>query len=308
MNMQNSWFVIGNPNSGKGKVSAFISEIEHFFSQQELELSICEEFEKQSFLRASEGLKKGYRKLLVCGGDGTINQVVNAIFQQNEVASEEVLIAFIPFGTGNDWIKSMGIPTNSAEALQLLIKGKEQKIDIGKLTCMWGTEQKDAYFANIAGFGYDAFVVQEMQKRKDKNKFGKLSYLYAALSLLIQYKPTKMRIEGDNFNYDGPVLSGCVGKGKYNGNGMMQVPHAKLDDGKLAIMLMAGITKLGMLLQTANIYKGTFVNHKKIETFHSEHLKVDSNPPVRVECEGELLGFSPFEFSIKPQSLRVLVP
>lgn len=306
--MQSSWYLIGNPNSGKGKVSSFITEIQKYFEAHSLTLQICEDFEKQSFLRTTEAIRKGYRKLLVCGGDGTINQVVNAVFQQNEVDPNDILVSFLPFGTGNDWIKTVGIPVDSQKALELISHGNEKKLDVGELWCSWGKERKKAYFINIAGIGYDAFVIEEMQKRTDLDSLGKLSYLTAAVGYLMKYKRTQMKITSEEFSYEGPVLSGCIGKGKYNGNGMMQTPHADPENGKLAVMLMTDISKLKLLTLTSNVYNGTFIKSKGIKTFETEKLHVESYPPVRVECEGELLGFSPFDFTIRPKAFRILVP
>lgn len=306
--MQDSWYIIGNPNSGKGNASTFIKHVEEYLSQHVISFVVCENASQQAFVRASDAIQKGYRKFLVCGGDGTINQVVNAIFSQTKVDAQEILVSFIPFGTGNDWIKTIGIPKDSQEALQVCVHGREMKIDIGEVECSWGEKRKIAYFVNIAGFGYDAFVVQGMQDRSKHSNFGRLSYLAAALGFLIKYKPTQMRIESSEFLYEGSAFSGCVGKGKYNGNGMMQCPHAEIQNGKLAVMIMKNISKWSLLLETSRIYKGTFIKNKKIATFETNRLKVDSVPPVRLECEGELLGFSPFEFGIKPKALRILVP
>lgn len=306
--MQHSWYLIGNPNSGKGKVSTFITEIQAYFESNQLNLEVCKDFERQSFLRTTEGIRKGYRKFLVCGGDGTINQVVNAIFQQTEVDPNEILVSFIPFGTGNDWIKTVGIPSDPSKALELLKGGKESKLDVGELWCSWGKERKKAYFINIAGLGYDAYVVQEMQKKKDIDRLGKLSYLIAAIGYLMKYKRTRMKITSEEFSYEGSVLSACVGKGKYNGNGMMQTPHAHPENGKLAVMLMTDLSKLKLLTLSSAIYKGTFIKSKGIKTFETEKLHVESFPPVRVECEGELLGYSPFDFTLKPKAFRILVP
>lgn len=304
--MDTAWFVIANPISGSGNATPFIKELESFMLANGLKAEICDAHQKMAFDRAMDGINKGFRKLLICGGDGTMNQVLNAIFHQQVVAPDEILISFIPFGTGNDWVKSVAIPIDPQEALKVLIRPKERRLDIGYAECQWGEETKKAYFANIAGLGYDAFVVEGIQKKK--RKMGKFTYLITLFRLLLKYKATQMQIQTDSYQYSGKVFSACVGKGRFNGNGMEQCPHAKLDNGKLAVTVIKDLSVLEMLRETPRLYDGSFVKNEKIDTFSTEEIRIASNPKVRLECDGELLGFSPFYFKVLPGALRILVP
>lgn len=306
--MTTHWFVVSNTASGKGKAGAFMHTVQEFMNRHGLDFELDSPDDQNTFIKVSKALRAGQRNFLVCGGDGTLNQCVNAIFQQSEVPHADCKVAFLPFGTGNDWIRTAGIPADPEKALDVLIHGREVRMDVGKVTSQWFNARKDAYFINIAGFAYDAFVVEQMELKFRKDKMGKIAYLLAVFSFLLRYKRTQVKVRSAEYDYDGPLFSGCAGICKYNGNGMMQVPHADPYDGKLAVTLMQNTSKWDVLMQTKNLYNGTFIKHKTIHTFQTEHFTLESDPLVRLECEGEILGFSPFEFSVKPAALRIMVP
>lgn len=306
--MTKHWFVIANTASGKGKAGPFMQTVQAFMNRHALDFTFDSPEDDSAFIKVSKALREGHRNFLVCGGDGTLNQSVNALFQQSEVPHDECRLAFLPFGTGNDWIRTAGIPADPEKALDVLIRGREVRMDVGRVSCQWFNARKAAYFINIAGFAYDAFVVEQMERKFRKEKMGKISYLLAVFSFLMRYKRTRVRIRSAEYEYEGPLFSGCAGICKYNGNGMMQAPHADPFDGKLAVTLMQNTSKWDVLMQTPNLYDGTFIKHKSIHTFQTETFSLESDPLVRLECEGELLGFSPFEFSVKPAALRILVP
>ena len=141
-----------------------------------------------------------------------------------------------------------------------------------------------------------------------KSNIGKFSYLYTLFKCLLSYRHTQAKITVDDTTVDTVLYSGNVGKCNYNGNGMMQVPHAKPDDGLLAVTLIKGISKLGITLETPNLYNGTFVKNKHVQILKGKTVRVESVPPVELECDGESLGFSPFTFDLLPLGLKILVP
>jgi len=306
--MTKHWFVVSNTASGKGKAGPFMQTVQEFMNRNGFDFELDSPNDENTFIKVSKALHNGQRNFLVCGGDGTLNQCVNAIFQQSKVPQHECLVAFLPFGTGNDWIRTAGIPADPEKALEVLISGREVRMDIGKVSCQWFNARKDAYFINIAGFAYDAFVVEQMELKFRKDKMGKIAYLLAVFSFLMRYRKTKVKLHSAEYTYEGPLFSGCAGICKYNGNGMMQVPHADPYDGKLAVTLMQTTSKWDVLMQTKNLYNGTFIKHKSIHTFQTEAFTLESEPLIRLECEGELLGFSPFAFSVKPGALRIMIP
>ncbi len=103
-------------------------------------------------------------------GDGTLNEVVNGVFTQNQCASQDIILGMIPVGTGNDWGRMFGIPLVYEGAVQLIKECKTMLHDIGMVTYYDGSRQEKRYFINIAGVGFEAEVIKKTNKQKKKAK------------------------------------------------------------------------------------------------------------------------------------------
>lgn len=301
------YYLVYNPKSG-GSNSAL--DRQKVFSELDgngIRYTVDDTDDTDTFGKVSRAIDQGHRKFIIVGGDGTMNQAVNAIFKQKRVSPKEILLCLIPFGTGNDWIRSVGIPEDYRRAAKLPATGRLFVQDVGKVTYQGSDGPETHYFANIAGFGYDAFVNRKTNESAAKSNMGKLSYLYTLFRCLLSYRHTQAKITVDGKTVETKLYSGNVGKGRYNGNGMMQVPHAEPTDGEFAVTLIKGISKLGITIETPNLYDGTFVKNNHVETLAGKNVYVESTPPIELECDGESLGFSPFTFELVPMSLHVLV-
>jgi diacylglycerol kinase family enzyme len=118
------WLVILNPHAGSGRGKKDQSEIEKYLHRSEINFELkISEFPKHTIALTIEAIENGYRKLIVAGGDGTLNEAVNGIFIQTICPPEQITIGVIPVGTGNDWIKTFGIPNNYRAAIQIIKSG-----------------------------------------------------------------------------------------------------------------------------------------------------------------------------------------
>jgi len=303
------FYLIYNPKSGGSNSALNREKVFDELTANGVSFNIHDTDDTDTFGKTAAAIKDGHRKFIIVGGDGTMNQAVNAIFKQTEVPTTDITLCLIPFGTGNDWIRTVGIPADYREAAKIPMHGKTFVQDVGRATYQSQTGIETHYFANIAGFGYDAFVNRRTNESAAKSNIGKFSYLYTLFTSLLKYKHTQAKITVDGKTVAETVLySGNVGKCRYNGNGMMQVPHANPADGLLAVTLIKGISKLGITLETPNLYNGTFVKNKHVETHSGKTVRVESTPPIELECDGESLGLSPFTFDVVPLSLKIMVP
>ncbi|NOX48130.1 MAG: diacylglycerol kinase family lipid kinase [Chlorobi bacterium] len=304
------WIVLVNPHAGTGKGKKDWGKINEFLSRSAIEFEAFNTKHREHALAlTTKFIKKGYRKFIVTGGDGTLNEVVNGIFIQKKIPTEEFLVAMIPVGTGNDWCRMFDIPFDYEKAIKIIQKGEVFQQDIGKVSFYQGDKQKQRFFINVAGMGYDAIVAAKTNKDKERGRGGLLVYLKNLLSSLLFYKfsDVKMLTNGEKEPCNCKAFSISVGICKYNGGGMMQLPNAVADDGLLDITLIKKIGRFSVIRQIKNLYDGSFINHPKVETFRAKTLKIESHPPIDLEVDGESLGHSPFQFRIIPQSLKVLV-
>ena len=305
--IKSEWFVIVNPNAGNGKGRKDWKVISSEFNKLGLLFSeMFTERKEHAIAITKKAIASGYRRILSVGGDGTLNEIVNGIFNQTICPTQDITLGLIPVGTGNDWGRMFGIPLNYEGASQIIKDGKTTIHDIGKVTYHNGPEEGTRYFINIAGLGFESVVVKRTNIQKDKGKGGKAIYFYNLLMSLISYKNTKSEIVIDGKSTIANIFSLNVGNGRYCGGGMRQTPFALPDDGILDVTIIKGMGKLEIIRNLKILYDGTILNHPKVEGHKCKNVKVFSDSVLYVEADGESLGHSPAEFSIIPAAINII--
>ena len=269
---------------------------EPFFTDRRLHASII----------ARNKIKEGYSKIIVVGGDGTMNEVINGVFAQKRIHTTEVMLGMISVGTGNDWAKTFNIPADYEGAVRTIKQQKTFIQDAGLVNYRKNGKEWNRYFINIAGLGFGAKVVERTNRMKEKGKSGPMLYFYNIFYSLMQYRSKKAVIEIDGTSYDRKIFSLNVGIGKYNGGGMIQVPHAIADDGLYSITLIKKIGKLNVIANMKKLYNGNIVNHSKVETYMAKSVQIDGSSLLKLETDGESLGHGPVRFEIIPRSIRIV--
>jgi len=308
--MINKWCIIINPRAGNSAVGKRWPALKALLQQHLVDIDV--QFTKapqHGMILAEEAIRKGYRRILAVGGDGTNHEVINGIIRQQICPSTEVIYGLIPIGTGNDWRRAYRIPRNMESWVSQIAQGKTVLQDIGKMTYHVESQQQSRYFTNVAGLAYDAFVVRYLRDNPSlvTNKF---LYLFAIFSCLQQYELQKVRIEFENKCIEKYCYTINAGICPYSGGGMRIVPHARPDDGLLALTIAGAISKLGVLFNTHRFYNGHLDKHPKVDLFQAQLIKVTSlsDQPIPVEADGEFLGYTPAVIEILPKILQVIVP
>jgi len=302
------WFVIVNPNAGKRKGEKDWLEIAALLTAAGIEFaSMFTEHRGHAVVLTRKYVENGFRNIIVVGGDGTLNEVVNGIFTQAHVPAEKITLAMIPVGTGNDWCRMFNIPGDYKQAINLITKRKIFVQDIGTIKYISAEgEEKTRYFINMAGMGFDAMVAEKTNHQKDLGKSNPLSYVSNILSSLFAYSSTKVTILFDNQKVVSDIFSMSVGICQYNGGGMKQAPKALPDDGLFDLTLIKPIGKFKIIRNIINLFDGSFTRLPEVSTFRSSKIIIHSEPPMYLEADGESLGHTPFVFNIQPQSLNIV--
>lgn len=303
------WFAIVNPVAGSGKGLTDWPVISRLLRERDIvPAAVFTERKYHAIELAVEAVKKGFRNIIVVGGDGTIHEVVNGLFIQKDVPTQEILIAVIAVGTGNDWIRMFGIPRKYSEAIRAIVEGHSFLQDVGVISYYKSHVKQTRYMANVAGIGFDAFVNRKYNKLKEEGKTSKWLYLWSALKAVFRYSSTGVRIWiDDEMVVNDLVYSATVGIGKYNGGGMIQVPEAIADDGLFDVTIIRKLGKLGVIRRFRSLYNGQIYNIKRVSFARGRRIRIESSPEIRVEVDGEALGFSPFEFEMIDKAVRVVV-
>jgi len=301
------WFVILNPHAGSGRGKNDQTEILKKLAKADFHFELAiSEYPKHIIQLTIDAIGKGFRKLIIAGGDGSLNEVVNGIFQQIVCPPEEITVGMIPVGTGNDWIKTFGIPNSYKEAIKILKQERIMRQDIGRITFTENEETKTCYFANMAGFGFDAMVAAKTNMLKNKGRSGISLYLQALGSSFLNFQTTRTHLTIDGNEIDELVFSVSIGIGKYNGGGMMQAPGAVPDNGRFQVTIIRKIGLFGILRNLAGLYSGKFVNDYRVSTYQAQNISISSVQNIAGEADGEILGYNKFEIDIFPQKLSVL--
>ena len=174
--MSTSWFIIANPISGNRNFSKQWKEIQQLLNNKKIDFSFAfTKFSKHEIELVNTAIQQGFRNIISLGGDGTLHNVVNGIMLQRYAKTSNITIAVIPQGTGNDWIKTYNIPNNVEKAIDIICKKNIILQDIGVLK----TKNKTTYFNNVAGLGYDGYIVNKLKTLKH---FGSLAYILSGIA------------------------------------------------------------------------------------------------------------------------------
>jgi len=249
-------------------------------------------------------VRGGAQLLVVVGGDGSVNEVVNGVAD-----AENVEIAVIPRGTGWDFARSLGIPRDLDAAVAVALSGEVREIDLGLVSYKtWaGTEAARAHFANVGSAGISGAIAKRANETS-KALGGKISYYWATLAAFARWQTGEMRVSVDDEVRDGKMIDVMVANGRYLGGGMMMLPEAEPDDGLFDVLLIGDVTKRDLLFTLPKSYRGKHLPHPRLEVLRGRVVTVDADEPLPIEIDGEQPGTTPARFEVVPNGLRVRVP
>ncbi len=255
----------------------------------------------------------GYRRFIAVGGDGTVHDVLNGIAEYvNSDKTEKVFLsdftlAVLPVGSGNDWVKSAGVPSVISDAVRLIAAGKTAMQDVVRVSL--GTDVV-SYMANIGGVGLDARVCEIVNRQKEQGRRGKKLYVGALLYCIRHRMPVRAEVLCDGKRiFEGKYLSIAIGNGKYSGGGMRQTPLAVMDDGLIDVTVIPDISLWTIARKVPRLFTGTFHQVEELTFARCSRVEVipagesDAEP---VEVDGEVIGRSPVVFEVLDDKLNIV--
>lgn len=305
----NKTLVVVNPCSANGKT---LKKWPHI--QQELNAAGAvfdyrmTEFSLHAIEITRDALKQGYDTVVAVGGDGTLNEVVNGFFENDQMINPEARLGVISCGTGGDFVRTAGLAKNVKTACQTIAQGRTRKIDLG-LASFKDHQGNDVakYFINVAGFGIDGEIVYRVN-HTSKAFGGFLSFLWGTLAAIASFQPHEIRLEIDGaIRFNGKATVIAVGNGKYIGGGMKIVPMAELDTGYFDVVVVDNMSKFELIKNLPRIYSGSHIDDPRVYCMRGKRIKANSPERVLVDIEGEQPGTLDIEISILPGIMKLLV-
>ena len=297
--MLNSFFIVVNPHSGNSNFKKSWEKITYILKLKNINFSYSfTEYRKHEVILVDKAIEQGYRNIISVGGDGTLHHVVNGIMKQRYIKTSKIKLGVIPLGTGNDWIRTYNIPNSIEKSIDVILKNTTVLQDIGCITLLNG---KKEYFNNLAGTGYDGYVVKNLNYLK---KMGSLAFLVSGLYSLFSYKKTKYKIIINNKTINEQCLMILFGICKYSGGGLRVTKDPNPKDGLLDITIVKNISFLYLLFNIPKLYNGDIIHHRKVSNYKTRELKILDNYNSTIEADGEIIGNGSLNVTIIRKALQ----
>ena len=303
------WFVIVNPVAGSGRGLIDFPQISRLLRNDDIRHdAVFTEHKHHATELTVTAANQGYRRIIVIGGDGTLNEVVNGLFIQKAVEPREMLLAVIAVGTGNDWVRTFGIPQHYSEAIRAIREERSFLQDVGTVTYTESHYTQTRYMANVAGLGFDAHVISTFNHLKIKGYKGGWMYLYSILNSYFRYKSSGARIwVDDEVVFNDLMFSLAIGICKYNGGGVQQLPNALADDGLLDLTIIRPVHWWHIVFRLKKLFNGDIYQIGHVIHAQGRKVKIEAAPSIQLETDGELMGGTPVEVNIRQRAIRVVV-
>ena len=240
--------------------------------------------------------------LIVAGGDGTINDVVNGLARAG--FPEGVTLALLPAGTGNDFAATLAIPENPSEAEAVIRQNRVRTLDVARVRSPGIGER---FFINVATGGLGA-QISEANDEETKGRWGKLSYLRTTLDVArdFEVRETTLYLDGEERRVR--AVNMAIGNCRYTGGGWLAVPKANPEDGLLDIVVIEDIGLKELLTIGPTAFVGAdYLDQEGVFYTRAREIQVQTQPGLEFTVDGEVIGDEPAEFAVIPRALKVIV-
>ena len=242
--------------------------------------------------RVKRAVKSGHKFIAVAGGDGSQSAAVGAM------AYTDAVLAVIPAGTGNSFIQSLGIEPTIDAAIETILNGTVEKVDLGMVN--------GHYFANFATIGLSAEIGLETPKLLKKIAGG-VAYGLSAVVPMLKKQPFRAKVAWERNALRVETFQMIVASGRYFGNTPI-LPDATVTSGRLAFFTTAGVGRLEVMRMYLAFLAGTQTALPDAHYFQAKKIKITTKVRQRIALDGSDFGFTPAKFEVAPDALRVLVP
>lgn len=283
--------IIANPTAGRRKV-AVVDKAAAMLRERGAEVEVRHTRRRgDGEVLAREAVIEKPDIVVAAGGDGTINEVAHGL------AYSGVPMGVLPMGTANVFALEIGLTGGLGQAIDTLLNGRRETIHLGKAD--------DRYFLIMAGVGFDAQVVYELDLGL-KKKLGKLAYVWTALKVLARPPACLLDITVDGERLQG--YGAIIGNGRYYGGAFQVTPLAGLDKPEMDICIFTRSGVWGLVQSFIRVALGRNVDAPGITYRKGKDISVRSSEAVYVQADGDSMGRLPMDFSVAENALTIMWP
>ena len=308
MKTTSHWLLVLNGKSaGRGDVRAAVAAMR----AQGIELDVRVTWEHGDAARhADEAIARGIDTLIAGGGDGTVNEVVNALMVSGRRERDLPALAILPLGTANDFATSASIPWPPAEALALIANTDAQPVDVLRVE----GDDETRWCINVATGGFGTQVTVETDPEL-KRRLGGLAYFLTGLGKLGKAEASTARLAAGDFHWQGEFIALGIGNGRQAGGGNVLCPEALIDDGQVDFTLVPpppegsqGFSDLISALGTAMSVGSAAALAQVATCGRHDQLSLESDHPLALNLDGEPFAARHFHIQCVPSALRLHMP
>lgn len=246
--------------------------------------------------------------VIAVGGDGTVQEVATGLIGSGRPVS----LGVIPLGSGNDFVKMLGMPTRVGPAVAAILTARERRVDYGLLRWIATGPTRQRVFVNQIGMGFDAAVAARVLSQRLLP--GMAGYLMAVFQMLASWRSPHVHIRADRSGdtsetlFEGQAFLACAGNGSSSGGGFLLTPEASITDGLLDVCLVRDVSAFRALQLLPGVMKGKHITAPEVNMDRTAHLFIDTEEPVPVHADGEIVAENArrLDIEIKAGQLSVL--
>jgi YegS/Rv2252/BmrU family lipid kinase len=304
-----TYLAIVNPAAGGGRSRKLLGPALERLRAGGIEVILSETSRPgQATEMARDAYRRGVRKFIAVGGDGTSYEIVNGLYPQAlggipgvERGEERPMLAFLPLGTGNSFLRDFS-HRGVEHGIESLLAGKSRDCDVMRLRHRDGV----IYFINLLSMGFAADVATLRARRfSDWGELGYLTSIFLTLSRFHR-RPFPVRVEGKEGFDERRCLFLSFNNSKFTGGTMMIAPNAEINDGLVEYVRWGPIGRLGLIRNLPRLYDGTHIQHPLAERKSASHIEFNLEAPVDVMVDGEVLTLHCEELDVLPGALKVV--
>lgn len=226
--------LISNRVAGSGSAGAYIDRVKALMENRGADFEIREtQYPGHATELAKAAVDEGFDVIVAVGGDGTLRETALSVVHTDRV------LGLLPCGTGNDYARPLGIPTDAEAALDILLNGETRTVDAGMAN--------DQIFFNIAGFGFDVDVLDYTEEFKPKCRNGETAYRLGCLKAVLGLKLRRSTLTFPDGTIERNVLMAAAGVGTHFGGGMNVLPESDMSDRLLDVCIAHDVKRIGVL-------------------------------------------------------------
>lgn len=288
--------LIVNPSSGRERAGEQAGPLSAALEPHFGPLDVFETAgDGDAFEAARSAVARECDTIFVAGGDGTLNETVNGVWNAGGLG--RVRFGVVPLGTGNDFASALGVPASVEDAVRIFAAGRELVVDLGLVN--------GRLFLNASGGGYIAEVSVAVTPQL-KTVAGRLAYLIGGAQALLEYEPVRatIRAEPGDIRIGLGLYTFAVCNSRLIGGGRLIAPDAVLDDGLLDVCLIEAMSAVEFVTLARKVADGAHVNDPRVRYLQAASLTIELDRETHINTDGEVMTAVRAEYSILPRAAR----